>query len=184
MSKNSVGGEDYTNICIPLYTALIKGNWKSANLILSKQEKLVRCSITENCETALHIAVSAQNTKCVEELLKIMKKEDLELQNNHGNTVLCLAAAAGNRTLAEMLVNANKKLLKIPNINNMMPLYIAALFRNHDTVEYLYDNFPKMVDKHGWTDDTRRWVLLECINTDFCGKYICWWLLRILLFFS
>ncbi|KAM0050476.1 putative ankyrin repeat-containing domain, PGG domain, ankyrin repeat-containing domain superfamily [Helianthus debilis subsp. tardiflorus] len=160
--------EDYTNICIPLYTALINGDWESANPFLSKQENLVRCSITENCETALHIAVLAQNTKCVEELLKIMKEDDLELQNKDGNTVLCFAAAAGNRTLAEMLVNANKKLLNIPNEENMMPLYIATLFRKHDTVEYLYDNFPKMVDTDGWTDETRRWVLTECIDTDFC----------------
>ncbi|KAJ0814895.1 putative ankyrin repeat-containing domain, major facilitator superfamily domain, PGG [Helianthus annuus] len=160
--------EDYNNICIPLYIALIKGNWKSANVILSKQEKLVRCSITENWETALHIAVSVQNISCVEELLKIMKEEDLELQNKDGNTVLSFAASAGNRTLAEMLVNANENLLNIPNGRNMMPLHMATIFRKHDTMEYLYDNSPKMADEDGWTDVTRRWFLTECIDADFC----------------
>ncbi|KAI3683934.1 hypothetical protein L1987_84449 [Smallanthus sonchifolius] len=157
--------EDYINICVPLYNASISGDWDAANLILSKRKELVRFSISENHEIALHIAASTQNTKFVEELMKIMDKEDLELQNKSGNTALCLAALAGNKNLTEILVNKNRGLLTIPGGQGMMPLYMAALFGNHDTVKYLYDNSQKMTGDF-WTSQNRGWVLLKCVEAD------------------
>lgn len=72
-----------------------------------------------------------------------MEKEDLELQNKSGNTALCLAAAAGNTRMAKIMVDKNKSLLTIPGSNEMMQLYMAALFGNCGTMEYLYDNSKK-----------------------------------------
>ncbi|XP_035845613.1 ankyrin repeat and sterile alpha motif domain-containing protein 1B-like [Helianthus annuus] len=164
------GRQDYIKTCVPLYNAAINGDWEAANAILSQRLELVRFSITGNHETALHIAVSAQNTKFVEELLKVMNEEDLELQNKSGNTALCSAAVAGNKKLAEILVNKNKKLLTIPGSEGMMPLYIAALFGHHDTVEYLYDNSENMTTEN-WTNENRGWVLLKCIEADLFGKH-------------
>ncbi|KVH99818.1 Ankyrin repeat-containing protein [Cynara cardunculus var. scolymus] len=134
--------------CIPLYEASITGDWKTAKTILQTKRDLVRYSITEQCETALHVAASAQrnteSTEFVQNLVRMMEKEDLVLQNNTGNTALCLAAAAGNVEIAEIMVNINEDLLIIPNRKEMMPLYVAALFRNHDMVKYLYESSRKM----------------------------------------
>ncbi|KAI3738011.1 hypothetical protein L2E82_28029 [Cichorium intybus] len=159
------GREDYINTCVPLYEASINGDWEAANKILTKRKELVRFSITDNGETALHIATSAQNTKFVEALLGLMEKEDLELQNKSGNTALCLAAAAGNAQITEMMANKNKSLLTLPGSQGMMPLYMAALFGHHDTVKYLYDNSKKMTGDF-WTPQNRSWVVLKCIEAD------------------
>ncbi|MFS7909163.1 putative ankyrin repeat-containing domain-containing protein [Helianthus anomalus] len=173
--------EDYVDKCVPLYNASINGDWEVANRLLTERQELVRFSITENHETALHIAASAQNTKFVEELVNIMDTEDLVLQNQSGNTALCLAALAGNKRLCEILVNRNTGLLTIPGSKGMMPLYMADLFGNHDTVKYLYDNSQKMTGDN-WTSQNQGWVLLKCVEADLFGKYICWWLFLIILF--
>lgn len=69
---------------------------------------MVRYSITENDETALHVAASAKRSKQVEEfvehLLTYMDGKDLELRNNSSNTALCLAAAARNLKIVEIMV--------------------------------------------------------------------------------
>ncbi|XP_076923326.1 uncharacterized protein LOC143585417 [Bidens hawaiensis] len=159
------GRNDYNNICVPLYNASISGDWKSANRILSARKELVRFSITETHETALHIAASTQNTEFVEELVKIMEEEDLELQNKNGNTALSLAAIAGNQKLSQLMVDKNDRLLTIPGSEGMMPLYTAVLFRNYDTVKYLYEKSNKMTGEN-WTSQNRGWVLLKCIEAD------------------
>lgn len=96
LSNIFVEREDCINTCVPLYNASINGDWNAAVVILSARKELVRHSITENCETALHVATSAQNTKFVEAIVGLTENEDLELQNKSGNTTLYLAAAAGN----------------------------------------------------------------------------------------
>ncbi|KAI3781499.1 hypothetical protein L2E82_11515 [Cichorium intybus] len=161
--------EVYIDVGVPLYEAAIKGDWKAAEAILKKDENLVRSSITENHETALHVAASAKRTKqlqeFVENLVGKMTKEDLELQNNSSNTALCLAAAAGNVEMVKIMVEKNKKLLSIPGSQSMMPLYMAALFGQRDMVKYLYDNSQKLGDD-GWTAQNRGWLLLKCVEAE------------------
>ncbi|KAJ9553234.1 hypothetical protein OSB04_017279 [Centaurea solstitialis] len=160
--------KDYIEVGVPLYEASIRGDWKAAKAILDKKPELVRFSITENHETPLHVAASARRTKRVEEfvenLVAMMTKEDLELQNKSYNTALCLAAAAGNVKMVKIMVNKNPTLLTIPGSEQMMPLYMAALFGDHDMVKYLYDN--SNLDDDGWTDKNRRWLLLKCVESD------------------
>lgn len=160
---------DFINTCVPLYEASIKGDWKAANEILQNRRHLVRYSITENCETALHVAASAHsNTESinfVQNLVDMMRMEDLQLQNKSGNTALSLAAAAGNVDIATIMVNLNPELLKIPNCSRQTPLYIAVLFRNYAMVNYLYDMSPEM-NARGWTHIQKGWVYTKCVEVD------------------
>ncbi|GJS60515.1 putative ankyrin repeat-containing domain, PGG domain protein, partial [Tanacetum coccineum] len=146
--------EDYLEICVPLYEASMTGDWRTAESIIKKHPEVVRCSITENNETALHVAASAKNTHFVKNLVKHMKKEDMELQNKNSNTALSLAAAAGAVTIAKIIVEKNITLLTIPNSQKMMPLYMAALFGKMEMVKYLYGQSHKLQDD-GWTSETR-----------------------------
>nr|XP_043638584.1 uncharacterized protein LOC122609701 [Erigeron canadensis] len=161
--------ENYMKIGLKLYEASIKGNWELAKEILDARPDLVRFAITENYETPLHIAASAENTKSLEvfvrELVKRMKKEDLELQNKNYNTALCLAAAAGNVEIAKIMVGKNKVVLDIPTDNGIMPLYMAALFAKPEMAKYLYDVSNKMSGDF-WTNENRSWVLQKCVETD------------------
>ncbi|KAI3725825.1 hypothetical protein L1987_65621 [Smallanthus sonchifolius] len=164
--------EDYIEVGIPLYEASIKGNWKAAKAILDKKPELVKYSITENHETSLHIAASADKTKRMQDFVKNlvakMSKEELELQNNSSNTALCLAAAAGNVEMVKILLEKNPALLIIPGSQQMMPLYMAALFGEHAMVEYLY-SISKELRDDGWNPQNRGWLLLKVVEADLFG---------------
>ncbi|PWA46364.1 ankyrin repeat-containing domain, PGG domain protein [Artemisia annua] len=162
--------KDYLEIGVPLYEASIKCDWEAAKKILLAIPELVRYSITENGETALHIAASAKGPKHVEQFVKNlvdkMTKEDLEIVNKNHNTALYLAAAAGNVETVKIMVEKNKTLLTIPGAGGaMMPVYAASLFGNYEVVKYLYDNSHGLHDD-GWTDTNRGWLLEKCVESD------------------
>ncbi|PWA38088.1 ankyrin repeat-containing domain, PGG domain protein [Artemisia annua] len=164
--------ENYLKIGVPLYEASIKCDWNAAKAILdeNKNLQLLKCSITENGETALHVAASANGPKKVEQfvrnLVAEMKKEDLELVNNNQNTALYLAATAGNIETVKIMVEKNSVLPTIPGAGGtMMPVYVAALFGNYQVVKYLYDKSHGLCDE-GWTDTNRGWLLEKCVESD------------------
>ncbi|XP_023745476.1 uncharacterized protein LOC111893648 isoform X2 [Lactuca sativa] len=161
--------EDYNDICVPTYKATITGNWKAAKIILDKRRELVRFSITESYDTVLHIAVMGKSYWFVEYLVSLMEKEDLELQNQKGQTALCLAAIAGNVKIATILVNKNRALLDIPDSRGMMPLYMAALFGKHDMVRFLYHNSRNMSGDF-WTHHNRGCVLVKCVEANLFDR--------------
>ncbi|KAK1432566.1 hypothetical protein QVD17_09463 [Tagetes erecta] len=161
--------EDYIKFGIPFYEASIKGDWKSAEALIEKKPELVKCSLTENAETALHISASAKKTKrmqdFVKNLVEKMEKPDLELQNNSFNTALCLAATVGNVEIVDILLKRNPALLTIPGSQDTMPLYIAALFGDHATVKYMYGKSKGLRDD-GWNAQNRGWLLLKCVESN------------------
>nr|XP_043622722.1 uncharacterized protein LOC122594311 [Erigeron canadensis]XP_043622723.1 uncharacterized protein LOC122594311 [Erigeron canadensis] len=156
---------------VPLYEASIKCDWDAAEPILKAKQDLVRYSITENGETALHVAASAKVPKLgvvfVKKLVDMMKEEDLELENENFNTALYLAAAAGNLETVEIMVKKNRNLVTIPGAGRqMLPLYAAALFGNNDVVEFLYGESNELCEADGWNDKNRGWLLEKCIEND------------------
>ncbi|XP_052622874.1 uncharacterized protein LOC111903468 isoform X2 [Lactuca sativa] len=167
----------YLSICVPLYNASIKGDWEAAQAILDKHQDLdlVGYAISENYDTALHIAASAKSSKLienfVENLVDKMTKEQLELKNDNDNTAFCLAAAGGNVKTVMTMLEKNGNLGDITGSNGMMPLYMASLFGKHEMVNYLYKNSREM---HGdsWTNKNRSWVLQKCVEAD---QYVSRW---------
>ncbi|CAH1440987.1 unnamed protein product [Lactuca virosa] len=166
----------YLSICVPLYNASIKGDWEAARDILNKHQDLdlVGYAISENYDTALHIAASAKSSKQIEKFVNLvdkMTKEQLELKNDNDNTAFCLAAAGGNVKTVMTMLQKNGTLGDIPGSNGMMPLYMASLFGKHEMVNYLYDKSREM---HGdcWTDKNRSWVLQKCVEAD---QYVSRW---------
>ncbi|XP_042758024.1 uncharacterized protein LOC111877964 [Lactuca sativa] len=161
--------EDYIKFGAPLFEASIKGDWKAAKAIFQKNPEMVRFAITKNFDTPLHIAASARGTMAVEEfvenLLYMMEKKDIELQNKSYNTAFILAVTAGNVRTAKMMLRKNRALLEIPGNHGMMPLYVAALFARDYMVRYLHANSNNMSSDF-WTNEHRGWVLLKCVEAD------------------
>nr|XP_043612084.1 uncharacterized protein LOC122583776 [Erigeron canadensis] len=176
---------DYMDKCVPLYKASIKGDWAAAEELLRDGgiENLLGCSITENQETALHVASSmGQSADFVENLIRRMRPEDLVLQNREGNTAFCCAVIAGNIQMVIAMVERNRDILIIPDRENMMPLYrdlliirgrddtmplyLAALYGNHKMVTYLYD-LSRQMQTDAWTDNDRSMVFLKCVEVNF-----------------
>ncbi|KAI7755592.1 hypothetical protein M8C21_029298, partial [Ambrosia artemisiifolia] len=159
------GREDYNEILVPTYKATITGDWRAVKSILDKRPELVRFSITESCETVLHIAVLGKSYWLVEYLVSLMAKEDLELQNVNGQTALCLVAMAGHVKIAKILVKKNHALLEIPDSQGMMPLCVAALYGKHDMVKYLYHISQRMTGDF-WTHQNRADVLVKSVESN------------------
>ncbi|CAL5410751.1 unnamed protein product [Camellia sinensis] len=160
--------DQYLAICLPLYQAALKGDWKAANGVIEIFPTVIRSSITKGWETALHIAAAAKRIHFVEELVGLMNPEDLELQNSNGNTALCFAAAAGTVRIAEVMINKNERLPMIRGSQGMTPLYMAALLGHSDMVWYLYQK----TKSEDLSDEDRIGILNTCVSTDLYGRKV------------
>ncbi|KAJ0083188.1 hypothetical protein Patl1_12347 [Pistacia atlantica] len=116
---------NYFTAFVPLHNAALKGHWEFAREFLILNPQAVCASITRNQETALHIAAGARHTIFVQELVNIMKAEDLALPDKVGNTALCFAAISGIKKVAEVMVNENRRLPSIPGSKGATPLCMA-----------------------------------------------------------
>ncbi|CAI9265089.1 unnamed protein product [Lactuca saligna] len=170
--------EDYIKFCVPLFEALMKGDWIAAKAIFDIKPGLVRFAVTKNFDTPLHIAAAAESTRSskefVENLVKLMEKKDMELQNKSYNTAFSLAAMVGNVETTKIILEKNKAVLEIPGSQGMMPLYVAAVSGNYDMVTCLYDISKKMSGDF-WTNEMRGWVLKKCVEGDLyevAGKIV------------
>ncbi|GAU50424.1 hypothetical protein TSUD_300240 [Trifolium subterraneum] len=90
----------YLTQCVPLHKAALKGDWKEAG---------------------------SNHVHFVDELVKGMPHDALELQDINGNTAFCFAAAGGNVQIAEIMVQKNALLPSIRGGAGVTPLYLAAL---------------------------------------------------------
>ena len=118
------GKEKYLKLCVPLHKAALKGDWKVAKQILDQDPTLVRAAITKGWATVLHVAAGrrgADHVHFVEELVKIMSRDDLELQDKNGNTAFSFAAATGNMHVVEILKKKNDELPLIRGCEGTFP---------------------------------------------------------------
>ncbi|KAI7742151.1 hypothetical protein M8C21_032196, partial [Ambrosia artemisiifolia] len=164
--------DEYRRIGVPLYETSIICDWNAAKVIIEKHPdmQLFRCSITEHRETALHVAASLKRSNkqvenFVKNLVALMTKNDLELQNSDGNTALFLAAAAGNIQAVKIMVKMNPALSMIRGCQGLMPLYAAALYGNYKVVKFLYEYSDDLCDD-GWNPQNRGWLLQKCVEGD------------------
>ncbi|KAF2320471.1 hypothetical protein GH714_027595 [Hevea brasiliensis] len=127
-----------------LYKAAISGEWVIAREILEKYPEGVKASINKRGETALHIAIAANHTHFVEQLIH-MNKECLDVKTyteesgDEGNTAFCYAAISGNVKIAHIMLKKNRDLAMIPGRQNVLPIHIAALHGHGMMVRYLYE---------------------------------------------
>ena len=169
MLETYTGERDlYLAVCIPLYGAAMKGDWKTAKGIFEMFPTAVRLTITAGGDTTLHIAAAAKHVHFVEEMVKMMEPEDLELQNKYLNTAFWFAAAAGIVGIAKAMLRKNEILPMIRAYDEMTPLHVAALLGHSEMVWYLYNK----TDHEQLT--VRDWVglLNACISTDLYGEEI------------
>ncbi|CAI9773342.1 unnamed protein product [Fraxinus pennsylvanica] len=125
-----------------LHKAVLRGDWKAAKTALSLDKNIARIEITERGDRALHIAAAAKQTAFVQNLVEHLNTSDLELQNRHGNTAFCIAAASGVVEIAKVMYEKNKNLPSIRSSIGKIPLEMAIVFGNREMVEYLYPITP------------------------------------------
>ena len=131
---DDVGVEIYMD----LYKALQIGDWNAANEFLDRHPLAISAKITVKEKTALHVAAEAGQVYIVEELVKRMSEENLEIKDIDGFTALALAAYKGNYPIAECMLEKNENLIRIATNVGDIPV-VLALFNGHlKLARYLY----------------------------------------------
>lgn len=149
-----------------LYKSALKGDWKRAEFVLNDYPHYVRCAITRNKETVLHVAAGAKQSVFVEELVSRMTRNDMALRDKYGNTALCFAATSRIVKIAKLMVEKNHELPLIRTFREGTPLLIAVSYKSRDMISYLLS----VTDLSQLTAQERIELLIATIHSDFHGK--------------
>ncbi|XP_050126932.1 uncharacterized protein LOC126603946 [Malus sylvestris] len=110
-------------------------NIKIVECLVAKNNKLLRIADRRG-RTPIVIAANKDRWDIVEELVQLMTEEQLETQNDDGETALTIAAAKDLK-IVKCLVAKNMKLLGIADGHGRTPIVIAAEHDRWDIVEEL-----------------------------------------------
>ncbi|XVF77827.1 hypothetical protein PTKIN_Ptkin14bG0078400 [Pterospermum kingtungense] len=149
-----------------LYRAALNGDWKTAQTIITSDARFVSSSVTEEHQTALHIAAGAKQTDFVRKLVnwRQTQERDLELQDENGNTAFCLAVIAGSVPVANILLKKVPRLALIRGGQNSIPLFIAVIFGRHEMARLLFRETEDHLD-HIQVEHVQE-IFFTCIETD------------------
>ena len=130
--------DDGVEIYMDLNKALQIGDWNAANEFLDRHPLAISAKITVKEKTALHVAAEAGHVHIVEELVKRMSEENLEIKESDGFTALALAAYKGNYPIAECMLEKNENLIRIATNDGDIPVVLALLNGHLKLARYLY----------------------------------------------
>ncbi|GLT65794.1 hypothetical protein SLA2020_382050 [Shorea laevis] len=80
--------------------------------------------------------------KVMEDLIWLMSRKDMEIQDDNGDAALSLAAYNGITEIAKCLVRKNRNLVTIPNHEGKIPLVVACAGDHKDMTYHLYSETP------------------------------------------
>ena len=161
--------EDGVEIYMDLYKALQIGDWNAANKFLDRHPHAISAKITVTDKTALHVAAEAGHVHIVEELVKQMSEENLEIKDIYDYTALARAAYNGNYRMAECMLGKNENLISIGDDDGNIPV-VMALYNGHlKLARYLYLLTPPeiLMPENGTMGAT---VVCEAIYNQALGK--------------
>ncbi|KAK1415640.1 hypothetical protein QVD17_31425 [Tagetes erecta] len=162
--------DEYLKLVVPLYEASITGDWETAKTIFDENRDMVRVGLGKSLGTSLHVAVTAKENmftlNFVKNLVDMMTKDELKLQNKHSNTAFWIASACGKENMVSIMMAKNRDLLHIRGNNELFPLSVGARDGTSGVVKLLYDNSGKMTGDQ-WKDEDRCSTLYHCIDREF-----------------
>lgn len=148
-----------------LHMYVESGDWYEAKKIIYKNPEAV-CSISSSGRTALHIAVIAGHEAIVEELVRLMPKQALEVRDVGGYTALALAAnLTGITKMTKCMVRLNENLVSIKAMDGSIPIVLASGNGHKEMTRYLYTVTPSHIL---YQDNGRNGALLlsQCISNE------------------
>ncbi|MED6161835.1 hypothetical protein PIB30_064494 [Stylosanthes scabra] len=129
-----------------LYRAAISGDWVKASSHNQTHPNWMRIPLTDDGDTALHMAVSMEQTTFVEKLIMLMSVEDMEILKVDGNTAFSMAAISGNVEIAKLLLQKNPRLAWIKGHKNMLPIELASSVNQPLMVSFLFQRTTDDID--------------------------------------
>ncbi|KAI3920271.1 hypothetical protein MKW92_038862 [Papaver armeniacum] len=153
-----------------LYYSAYDGDWEKASKFFEKNPQAIQEVITEELETALHIAVHRNHLVFIEEIVRFMPPEVLEYKARcYESTALHFSVMYGNLRAAEVMVKKNRMLTQIRNCDGRVPLALALMYTTaaqKEIVEYLYyvtrDEYPSP-----FSGNCGASLLCDAINEEF-----------------
>ncbi|XP_071924553.1 uncharacterized protein [Coffea arabica] len=139
-----------------LYRAAMKGRWKKAKVIFDQDPDAVKRKISNLGMTALHVAASCGRSEFVEQLVKILSREQLEAVDQLGRTALHHVALAADVDAAKAVVAKNPNLPYLGDVNRLTPLFYAAKWRHPSQSKKMVEYLCQVI-----TEDENVPVLLE-----------------------
>lgn len=133
--------------------------------MIDADNSLLNAAITKELGTLLHVVAGTKHVHFVNHLLKLLNREDLELQDFNGNTAFCFAAASGNLQIASIMIKKNEGLPKIRGGEGATPLYMAALLGKGDMARHLYALTTDILEEDDWNT-----LFFLCIKNDLYGE--------------
>ncbi|XP_026437408.1 uncharacterized protein LOC113335599 [Papaver somniferum] len=125
-----------------LYFAAYNGDWEKASKFFENNPQAIGEVVTEEQETALHIAAHRNHLVFIEEIVRCMPPEVLEYKTRYTkSTALHFAVMHGNLKAAEVMYKKNQKLTQIQDGDGLVPLayaLVCATGAQEEMVKYLY----------------------------------------------
>ncbi|TKY72709.1 Ankyrin repeat-containing protein [Spatholobus suberectus] len=153
---------EYLDKCVPLYKLALRDDWNAARIMIDADSSLLNAAITKEWGTLLHVVAGTDHVHFVNQLLKLLNPDDLELQDFNGNTAFCYTAASGNLQIAAMMIKKNSGLPKIKGAEGATPLYMAALQGKGDLARHLYALTTDILEEDDWN-----FLFFRCIKNEF-----------------
>ncbi|KAM1057879.1 hypothetical protein COP1_031188 [Malus domestica] len=132
LTDEEIKSMDTENIKRHLSRSAMLNEWKAVVRIYRLNKEAHGAKITKSGDTALHVAVSDGQEEHVKELVNQITVEELEIQNERGNTPLHIAAWMGNETMCACIANDYPSLVGAQNVDKETPLFLAAVYGKKD----------------------------------------------------
>ncbi|XP_042752260.1 ankyrin repeat-containing protein NPR4 isoform X2 [Lactuca sativa] len=132
-----------------LYHSTRKGDWDRVERILREGRVTVIDKITNNGNTALHVAVgTSKKREFLEKLLEMIPENTqlLDVRNSDGSTPLHVAAIIGNTEAADILVARNHESLFAKDNKGQTPLALALSNMHTETARHLLQHIDTVTD--------------------------------------
>ncbi|XP_020415689.1 uncharacterized protein LOC18783198 [Prunus persica] len=129
----------------PLYDSLKRGDWNAAKEFIDRHPEALTHRGSSSGGTALHEAIERKQLHIVEELLKLMTEEDLEIEDDNGCTAFFYALQKGMAAIVAKMVKKNKSLvtMRFTNVTgNRTPVLVAYTLGHWEIARFLYSLTP------------------------------------------
>ncbi|XP_021815744.1 uncharacterized protein LOC110758248 [Prunus avium] len=128
----------------PLYDSLERGDWNAAKEFIDRHPESLTHRGSSSGGTALHEAIERKQLDIVEELLKLMTEQDLEIEDDFGFTAFFTALCKGMAKIVASMVKKNENLvtMRFPNATSMTPVLFACILGHCEIARFLYSRTP------------------------------------------